>query len=113
MTPLHAGAVRSPVGIPQLGFGTYQVEPAETVQTVTTALEVGYRHIDTAQMYQNEAEVGEAVETFGRSQVFLTSKLNNGLHRPDDARRAFEQSLTALRTDHNDLFLILWPLPTL
>ena len=113
MTPLHAGTAGSPVGIPQLGFGTYQIEPAETVQAVTTALEIGYRHIDTAQMYQNEAQVGQAVETFGRADVFLTSKLNNGLHQPDDARRAFEQTLTDLRTDHIDLFLIHWPLPTL
>ena len=99
--------------IPQLGFGTYQIEPPQTVQAVTTALEVGYRHIDTAEMYQNEAEVGEAVEAFGRSQVFLTSKLNNGFHAPDAARRAFEETLTKLRTDSIDLFLIHWPLPTL
>jgi len=98
--------------IPQLGFGTYQIEPKDTVEAVTTALELGYRHIDTAQMYQNEAEVGEAVESL-RSQVFLTSKLNNGFHRPDDARRAFDETLTRLRTDSIDLFLIHWPLPTL
>ena len=99
--------------IPQLGFGVYQIEPADTAQAVTTALEIGYRHIDTAEMYQNEAEVGEAVEAFGRDQVFLTSKLNNGFHRPDDARRAFDETLTKLRTDSIDLFLIHWPLPTL
>jgi 2,5-diketo-D-gluconate reductase A len=98
--------------IPQLGFGTYQIEPADTVQAVSTALELGYRHIDTAQMYQNEAEVGEAVESL-RSEVFLTSKLNNGFHRPDDARRAFDETLRKLRTDSIDLFLIHWPLPTL
>ncbi len=97
--------------IPQLGFGTYQIEPADAVQTVTTALEIGYRHIDTAQMYENEAEVGEAVEHL-RSEVFLTSKLNNGFHRPDDARRAFDETLRKLRTDRVDLFLIHWPLPT-
>ncbi len=99
--------------IPQLGFGVFQVPPPQTVEVVSTALEVGYRHIDTAQMYENEAQVGEAVEGFGRSQVFLTSKLNNGFHRPDDARRSFEETLRALRTDHVDLFLIHWPLPTL
>ena len=98
--------------IPQLGFGTYQIEPKDTVEAVSTALELGYRHIDTAEMYQNEAEVGEAVESL-RSQVFLTSKLNNGFHRPDDARRAFDETLTKLRTDSIDLFLIHWPLPTL
>ena len=107
-TPLSGGT-----SIPQLGFGVYQVEPEQTVEAVTTALEVGYRHVDTAQMYQNEAQVGEAVEGFGRSEVFLTSKLNNGFHRPDDARRAFEQTLERLRTDSIDLFLIHWPLPTL
>ena len=105
--PLNAG-----ITIPQLGFGVYQVEPADTAEAVTTALEVGYRHIDTAEMYQNEAEVGEAVERFGRNQVFITSKLNNGFHRPDDARRAFDETLTKLRTDTIDLFLIHWPLPT-
>ena len=99
--------------IPQLGFGVYQIEPADTAQAVTTALEIGYRHIDTAEMYENEAEVGEAVEAFGRDQVFLTSKLNNGFHRPDDARRAFDETLSKLRTDSIDLFLIHWPLPTL
>ncbi len=101
------------VRIPQLGFGVYQVEPEQTVEAVTAALEVGYRHVDTAQMYENEAEVGEAVEAFGRSQVFVTSKLNNGLHRPDDARRAFDETLRKLRTDTVDLFLVHWPLPTL
>jgi len=99
--------------IPQLGFGVFQIEPKDTAEAVTRALEVGYRHIDTAEMYQNEAEVGEAVEAFGRDQVFLTSKLNNGFHRPDDARRAFDETLTKLRTDTIDLFLIHWPLPTL
>ncbi len=98
--------------IPQLGFGVYQVEPADTVEAVRAALDIGYRHIDTAQMYENEAEVGEAVEPL-RSEVFLTSKLNNGFHRPDDARRAFDETLTRLRTDYVDLFLIHWPLPTL
>ena len=98
--------------IPQLGFGTYQIEPKDTVEAVTTALELGYRHIDTAEMYENEAEVGEAVESM-RSEVFLTSKLNNGFHRPDDARRAFDETLRKLRTDSIDLFLIHWPLPTL
>jgi len=98
--------------IPQLGFGVYQVKPEQTVEAVSTALEVGYRHIDTAEMYQNEAEVGEAVESFGRSQVFVTSKLNNGFHKPADAERAFDETLTKLRSDHVDLFLIHWPLPT-
>ncbi|WP_406077214.1 aldo/keto reductase [Micromonospora sp. NBC_00858] len=101
--------------IPQLGFGVFQIEPKDTVAAVTTALEVGYRHIDTAEMYGNEAEVGEAVRRSGldRGAVYITSKLNNGFHRPDDARRAFDSTLAALKMDYIDLFLIHWPLPTL
>ena len=100
--------------IPQLGFGVYQIRPKETEAAVSQALEVGYRHIDTAQMYGNEKGVGDAVAASGlpRDQVFLTSKLNNGFHRPDDARRTFDETLTRLGTDHVDLFLIHWPLPT-
>ena len=100
--------------IPQLGFGTYQVPPDETAETVRTAVEIGYRHIDTAQMYGNERGVGQGIRDAGvdRGHVFITSKLNNGYHRPDDARRAFDQTLTDLGTDYVDLFLIHWPLPT-
>ena len=101
--------------IPQLGFGVFQIEPKDTVAAVTTALETGYRHIDTAEMYGNEAEVGEAVRMSGldRGSVYVTSKLNNGFHRPDDARKAFDSTLAALKMDYIDLFLIHWPLPTL
>ncbi|MEU7850398.1 aldo/keto reductase [Micromonospora parva] len=101
--------------IPQLGFGVFQIEPKDTVAAVSTALEIGYRHIDTAEMYGNEAEVGEAVRASGldRGAVYVTSKLNNGFHRPDDARRAFDSTLAALKMDYIDLFLIHWPLPTL
>jgi len=101
--------------IPQLGFGVFQIEPEETAAAVTTALDAGYRHIDTAEMYRNEQGVGEAVRAsgLGRDEIFITSKLNNGFHEPDAARRAFEGTLTALGMDHVDLFLIHWPLPTL
>ncbi len=101
--------------LPQLGFGVFQVPPAATVEATTQALEIGYRHIDTAQMYGNEREVGEAVARTGidRSEVFVTSKLNNGFHRPDDARRAFDRTLSALGFEYLDLFLVHWPLPTL
>jgi 2,5-diketo-D-gluconate reductase A len=101
--------------IPQFGFGVFQVKPADTAKAVTTALKDGYRHIDTAQMYRNEKEVGEAIarSDLDRSDVFVTSKLNNGAHLPDDARRAFDQTLKALGVDYVDLFLIHWPLPTL
>jgi len=101
--------------IPQLGFGVFQIEPDQTAAAVRTALEVGYRHIDTAEMYGNEKEVGQGVRDAGvdRAEVFITSKLNNGFHRPDDARRAFDATLSALGSDYVDLFLIHWPLPTL
>ncbi len=100
--------------IPQLGFGVFQIHPAETARAVLSALEVGYRHIDTAEMYGNERGVGEAIRASGlqREEVFVTSKLNNGFHRPDDARRAFAGTLSELGLDHVDLFLIHWPLPT-
>jgi 2,5-diketo-D-gluconate reductase A len=101
--------------IPQLGFGVLQIDPSETVDAVSHALEIGYRHIDTAEMYGNEREVGEAIRRSGldRSEVFVTSKLNNGHHDPDDARRAFDGTLEALGDDYVDLFLIHWPLPSL
>src|ERR1700683_4464334 len=100
--------------IPQLGFGVFLVKPEDTAAAVSTALEVGYRHIDTAEMYGNEKEVGEAISRSGldRSDVFVTSKLGNDAHEPDDARRAFDQSLKDLGFDYLDLFLIHWPLPT-
>jgi 2,5-diketo-D-gluconate reductase A len=101
--------------IPQLGFGVYQVPPEDTAATVRAALEIGYRHIDTAQMYGNEKGVGDGIRDAGldRGAVFVTSKLNNGFHRPDDARRAFDATLAELGSDYVDLFLIHWPLPTL
>jgi 2,5-diketo-D-gluconate reductase A len=101
--------------IPQFGFGVFLVEPAKTAAAVTAALEAGYRHIDTAEMYGNEAEVGEAIARSGidRADVFVTTKLGNGSHRPDDARRAFDESLKAIGSDYVDLFLIHWPLPKL
>jgi 2,5-diketo-D-gluconate reductase A len=110
MIQLNDGA-----SIPQLGFGVFQIHPDETADAVRTALETGYRHIDTAEMYQNERGVGQGIRDSGldRSDVFITSKLNNGFHLPDDARRAFDETLNALGFDYVDLFLIHWPLPTL
>ena len=101
--------------IPQLGFGVFQIEPEQTAEAVSRALEVGYRHIDTAEMYGNERGVGEAVRASGldRAEVFITSKLNNRFHRPEDARREFARTLSELGVDYVDLFLIHWPLPTL
>ncbi|ROQ39560.1 2,5-diketo-D-gluconate reductase A [Frondihabitans sp. PhB188] len=99
--------------IPQLGFGVFQIEPADTKAATLKALEVGYRHIDTAEMYGNEKEVGEAIAESGidRDEIFVTSKLNNGFHDHDDALTAFDGTLEALGLDHIDLFLIHWPLP--
>ena len=99
--------------IPQFGFGVFLVKPDETQAAVTDALQAGYRHIDTAEMYGNEAEVGAAIRRseLGRGEIFVTTKLNNDVHRPDDARAAFDQSLKALGSDYVDLFLIHWPLP--
>ena len=101
--------------IPQLGFGVFQIPPEETAEATELALKAGYRHIDTAEMYGNEREVGEGIRSAGveRADVFVTSKLNNGFHEPDDARRAFDRTLSELGFDHVDLFLIHWPLPTL
>ena len=101
------------VEIPQLGFGVFQIEPEKTVDAVRTALDVGYRHIDTAEMYGNEKQVGEGVNgsDIPRDQVFITSKLNNGFHAYDDALKATDQTLADLGVDAVDLFLIHWPLP--
>lgn len=99
--------------IPQLGFGVFQIDPAETREATLAAIEVGYRHIDTAQMYRNERGVGEAVRDSGldRSEVFITTKLNNNSHDPEVVPDAFDRSLRELAMDHVDLFLIHWPMP--
>jgi len=116
MTDSHVPTVtlRDERRIPQLGFGVFQVPPEQTQETVERAFEVGYRHLDTAQMYGNEAGVGAAIKAAGlpREQLWITTKLNNGFHRPEDARRAFGESLDRLGLDRVDLFLIHWPLPT-
>lgn len=115
MSNVPAIALNDGSQIPQLGLGVYQIEPDETADAVKLALDIGYRHIDTAQMYQNEKGVGQGVRDSGldRAEVFVTSKLNNGFHTPDDARRAFDETLEKLEFDYVDLFLIHWPLPTL
>jgi 2,5-diketo-D-gluconate reductase A len=102
------------VEIPQLGFGVFQIKPADTVEAVTRALEIGYRHIDTAEMYGNEKQVGQAIaqSDLDPSEVFVTSKLNNNNHGFDTALKAFDQTLSDLGLEKVDLFLIHWPLPT-
>jgi 2,5-diketo-D-gluconate reductase A len=99
------------VEIPQFGFGVFQIDPGETARAVRTALDLGYRHIDTAQMYGNEEEVGQAVRESGlaRDEVFVTTKLANDRH--GDPEAALEESLKRLAMDHVDLFLIHWPRP--
>ena len=101
------------VEIPQLGFGVFQIPPERTRAATLEALRVGYRHIDTAQMYGNEREVGEAVRDSGlaRAEIFVTSKLNNGFHAHDRALEEFHRSLESMGLDYLDLFLIHWPLP--
>jgi 2,5-diketo-D-gluconate reductase A len=98
---------------PQLGFGVFQIPPEETAEAVATALEAGYRSIDTASMYGNEAEVGEALRAsgIGRDDVFVTTKLGNQEHGRDAAPGALDDSLGRLGLDFVDLYLIHWPLP--
>ncbi len=113
MTSIPVITLNNGQAIPQLGFGVFQVPPDDTVAAVSSALEAGYRHIDTAEMYGNEAEVGEAIarSDVDRAEVFVTSKLSNDAHEPDAAREAFDATLKALGFDYIDLFLIHWPLP--
>ena len=114
MTSVPTVRLNNGVEIPQLGFGVYQIKPEDTVEAVTNALATGYRHIDTAQMYQNEKQVGQAIaqSDFAPSDLFVTTKLNNGFHAYDDALKAFDQSLADLQLERVDLFLIHWPLAT-
>ncbi|MGB3954935.1 MAG: aldo/keto reductase [Brooklawnia sp.] len=104
--------LRTGLLIPQLGFGTYLIGVDDAYRAVSDALEAGYRHIDTAQMYGNEAQVGAAIADSGlpRDAVFITSKLDNPYHQPQAARDAFARTLDDLRVDQVDLFLIHWPL---
>jgi 2,5-diketo-D-gluconate reductase A len=113
MTSVPDVELNNGVKIPQLGFGVFQIPPSQTRAATLAALEVGYRHIDTAEMYGNEKEVGEAVRASGidREEIFVTSKLNNGFHDPDAAMAAFDRTLADLDLGYLDMFLIHWPLP--
>jgi 2,5-diketo-D-gluconate reductase A len=101
------------VTIPQVGLGVFQVAPDETAEVVRGALELGYRHIDTAQGYGNEEGVGAGIAASGvpREEVFVTTKLANDSHGEDRAVTALEESLRRLGMDYVDLYLIHWPLP--
>jgi 2,5-diketo-D-gluconate reductase A len=113
MTDVPNITLNNGVEIPQLGFGVFQIEPEKTKDATLAALEVGYRHIDTAEMYGNEKEVGEAVRASGidRGDLFVTSKLNNSFHAYDDALGAFDQTIKDLDIEYLDLFLVHWPMP--
>ncbi len=99
--------------IPQLGFGVFQVPPRDTADVATRALLAGYRHIDTAAAYRNEAGVGQAVHAAGldRDAVFITTKCFNDDHGYEQAKRALRSSLDRLEMDFVDLYLIHWPVP--
>ncbi|SDE82178.1 aldo/keto reductase [Pseudonocardia oroxyli] len=102
------------VQIPQLGFGVWQVDAGtEAEEAVARALDAGYRHIDTAQMYGNEESVGKAIAKSGiaRGELFVTTKLNNDRHGRQEAQKALDESLAKLGLDQVDLYLIHWPQP--
>jgi 2,5-diketo-D-gluconate reductase A len=113
MTQVPRIRLNNGVEIPQFGFGVFQVPPDETAETVRAAFDAGYRHIDTAQMYQNEEGVGQAIAASGlsRDELFITTKLNNDSHGYDSAQRAIDESLKKLGLEYVDLFLIHWPRP--
>jgi 2,5-diketo-D-gluconate reductase A len=102
------------IKIPQFGLGVFQIPPNRTEQAVLAAFEAGYRHIDTAQMYRNEEEVGRAFARSGlsRDEVFVTTKLHIGRHGREAAISQLHKSLRRLGTDHVDLYLIHWPQPS-
>lgn len=113
MTTIASISLNDGKQIPQLGLGTSPMDDTEVETAVTAALDVGYRHIDTAAMYNNEVGVGKAIAGSGiaRDEVFITTKLSNKFHRESHFRQALEQSLERLAMDHVDLYLIHWPLP--
>jgi len=99
--------------MPQVGLGVYLVEPEVAKNTVLHALKTGYRSIDTAQFYNNEKEVGEAIKESGipREEIFVTTKVWNSHHGYEETLEAFEESLHKLQLDYIDLYLIHWPMP--
>ena len=101
------------VKVPKLGFGTYMLKGKEAVLAIRQALDTGFRHIDTAQIYSNEAEVGEALRqsSVPRENIFLTTKIWRDTLSPKDIKTSFHESLRCLKTDYTDLLLIHWPNP--
>ncbi|MFE3019626.1 aldo/keto reductase [Streptomyces sp. NPDC059256] len=113
MSKVPSITLNNGVAMPQLGFGVWQVPDDEAEQAVTTALEAGYRSIDTAAVYENETGTGRAVATSGlpREDLFITTKLWNSDQGYDSTLRAFDASLDRLGLDYADLYLIHWPMP--
>jgi 2,5-diketo-D-gluconate reductase A len=113
MTAVPTTTLNNGVQIPVLGFGVFQIPPDETAAAVTSALDSGYRLVDTAAGYGNERGVGEAVRRSGipRDEIFVTTKLANSDHGYDNAMRAFDTSLSELGFETVDLYLVHWPLP--
>lgn len=111
--PIPSLRLSSSEQIPQLGFGVFQIPPRETEEVVATALSVGYRHLDTAAAYRNEAAVGVAVHGSGldRDEIFITTKCWNDEQGYEQAKRACRASLERLELSHLDLYLIHWPVP--
>lgn len=115
MTKIPTVTLNNGVQMPQLGFGVFQIPDAETTAAVTTALEAGYRSIDTAAAYGNEGSVGRALAESGlpREELFVTTKLWNSEQGYDSTLRAFDKSIGLLGLDYLDLYLIHWPVPQL
>ncbi|GAB3441054.1 aldo/keto reductase [Streptomonospora sediminis] len=113
MTTVPEVTLNNGVRIPQLGFGVWQVESGDTADVVSTALETGYRSIDTAAAYGNEEGVGQALQRSGlpRDELFVTSKLWNTDQGYDSTLRAFDATMERLGLEHLDLYLIHWPMP--
>ena len=113
-TTVPAITLNDGVEIPQLGFGVFQIPPDETVEATLRAFQTGYRHIDTAAAYRNEAEVGQAFRASGldRDEVFITTKCFNDSHGYEQAKHAFQDSIDRLELEFVDLYLIHWPVPS-
>jgi diketogulonate reductase-like aldo/keto reductase len=105
--------LKNGVEIPYLGFGTYRIQGEAAYQAVLEALRVGYRHIDTAAIYRNESQIGQAIKDSGipREEIFVATKLWNDDQGFDKTLRAFEKSLSQLQSSYVDLYLIHWPVP--
>ena len=113
-SPVPDVVLRSGGSIPQLGFGVFQIPPGDTTEVTIRAFQAGYRHIDTAAAYRNEAAVGAALEAsrLERGEVFITTKCFNDDHGYEQAKHAFKASLNRLELDSLDLYLIHWPVPS-